>query len=89
MRMRKTKMQNLSSRDGGIMLSYDDYVTIKITKVKDEFGNFAHWEADNLFSNNSYGSGSTGPTFLSVLDTSLDQIRETAQYWMSSDANRQ
>ena len=88
MRMQKAKMQNLSSRDGGMMMRYDDYVTIKITKVKDEFGNFLHWESDTNFSDNSYGSGSTGPTFLSVLDTSLDQIRETAQYWMSSDANR-
>lgn len=70
------------------MLSYDDNVTIKIIKVKDEFGKFLHWEYEVNFSNNWYTAGGTSPTFYSSIDSALDYIREQAQYWSSSDANK-
>jgi len=36
------------------MLEYSDYVTIKIIKVKDELGQFSHWESETKFSDNMY-----------------------------------
>lgn len=69
------------------MLDYDDYVTIKIIKVKDEVGEFTHWEHEVQFSENYYSSGGTSPDFYGVVDMALDQIRETAQFWTSDDAN--
>lgn len=70
------------------MLTYDDNVKIKIIKVKDEFGNFSHWEYEVEFSNNWYKAGGTGPTFYGSIDEALDYIMEVAQYWSSSDANK-
>lgn len=70
------------------MLIYDDYVTIKITKVKDEFGKFSHWESDTVFSNENHTGGATGPTFGSALDSAVDYLYETSQFWMSDDANK-
>ena len=69
------------------MLDYSDNVNIKIIKVRDEVGNFTHWESEVNFSDNSYGMGCTAPTFYSVVDEALDYMRDVAQYWMSSDAN--
>lgn len=69
------------------MMNYNDYVTIKITKVKDDLGNFLHWESDTQFSENWYEAGSTGPTFYSAVDGALDYIQEVAQYWASNDSN--
>lgn len=69
------------------MLDYDDFVTIKITKVRDEFGKFTHWESDTKFNNEWYAGGSTGPTFYSAVDSSLEYIRDVAQYWTIDDSN--
>lgn len=69
------------------MLNYDDHVMIKIIKVKDEFGQFSHWESDTRFDTEYYGGGATGPTFGSVLDSSIEYLQDTAQYWMAADAN--
>lgn len=70
------------------MLDYDDTVTIKIIKVKDKITNeFSHWESEVEFSDNSYGSMCTGPTFYGVLDEAIDYMREVSQYWMSDDSN--
>lgn len=69
------------------MLNYDDYVDIRIIKVKDEFGNFCHWESEVKFSNNSYSSGCTSPTYYGVIDEALEQIRDVAQYWTIDDSN--
>lgn len=69
------------------MLDYSDYVTIKIIKVKDELGNFLHWESDTQFSDNSYSASCSGPTYYGVIDEALDYIRDVAQYWSSSDSN--
>ena len=69
------------------MLEYSDYVTIKITKVKDELGQFTHWEAETSFSDNWYKSEITGPDFPGVVDEAFDYIRAVAQYWSSEDAN--
>ena len=69
------------------MLDYSDYVTIKIIKVKDELGNFLHWESDTQFCDNSYAAFCSGPTYYGVIDESLDYIRDVAQYWSSSDSN--
>ena len=69
------------------MLDYDDYVTIKITKVKDEVGKFLFWEQDTQFSENWYSTGGTGPDFHGVVDMVLDQIREVAQFWTIDNAN--
>ena len=71
------------------MLNYDDKVIIKITKVKDEFGNFTHWESDIRFNEEYYGAGATGPTFYSVVDDAIDYLTDRAQYWMSDDANNE
>lgn len=70
------------------MLDYSDNVTIKITKVKDEFGKFTHWEADVSFSNNSFEMGGTSPDYFGVVDMALDHIRDVAQYWTIDDANK-
>ena len=70
------------------MLEYSDYVTIKIIKVKDELGQFSHWESETKFSDNMYGAEITGPTFYGVIDEALDYIKDVAQYWTSDDANR-
>lgn len=69
------------------MLDYSDYVTIKIIKVKDELGNFSHWESDTQFCENSYSAFCSGPTYYGVVDESLDYIRDVAQFWSSSDSN--
>lgn len=69
------------------MLNYDDSVVIKITKVKDEWGNFTHWESDTRFNSEYYGGGSTDPTFYSALDSAIEYLISTAQYWMSDDSN--
>ena len=69
------------------MLNYDDSVVIKITKVKDEFGNFTHWESDVRFNEEYYGGGSTDPTFYSAIDSAVEYLTDRAQYWMIDDAN--
>ena len=69
------------------MLNYDDSLIIKIIKVKDETGKFSHWESDTRFNEEYYGGGATGPTFYSVVDDALEYVRDTAQFWMSSDSN--
>ena len=70
-----------------MMLNYDDSVVIKIIKVRDELGNFTHWESETQFSENWYGSFATGPTYFGVIDEAFDYIKEVAQFWMSSNAN--
>ena len=70
-----------------MMLNYDDSVIIKITKVKDELGNFTHWESDTRFNEEYYGGGGTGPTFYSAIDAALEYLTDRAQYWMIDDAN--
>ena len=69
------------------MLDYNDSVVIKITKVKDEFGQFSHWESDTRFNEEYYGGGATGPTFYSVLDSATEYLVDHAQHWMSADSN--
>lgn len=77
----------LNLRKKKMMLNYDDSVVIKIIKVKDETGKFSHWESDTRFNEEYYGGGSTGPDFFSVVDNALEYIKDTAQFWMSDDAN--
>lgn len=70
------------------MLNYDDYVDVKIIKVRDEFGNFCHWEYEVRFDDKeSYPAGGTAPTFYGAYDSAFDAIRNAAHLWMSSDAN--
>lgn len=69
------------------MLQYSDYVTIKVIKIKDEWGNFSHWESETQFSDNSYECGATSPTYYGAIDESLDYIREVAQFWTADDSN--
>ena len=69
------------------MLNYDDSVVIKITKVKNELGEFSHWESDTRFNEEYYGGGSIGPTFYSALDGAVDYLVSVAQHWMFSDSN--
>lgn len=70
------------------MLNYDDFVEIKIFKVKDEVGEFIHWEYEVRFDDKeSYAGGGTGPTFNSVFDGSFEAIRNAAHLWMIDDAN--
>lgn len=69
------------------MLKYDDFVEIKLIKVKDELGKFTHWEHEVKFSENWYASGGTGPTFYDNVDSALDYIMDTARYWTGDDAN--
>ena len=69
------------------MLSYGDHVTIKVIKVKDEFGNFLHWEHEINFSNSWYEAGGTSPDFYGSIDSALDYIKEEAQHWMSANSN--
>lgn len=70
------------------MLNYDDYVDIKIIKVKDIFGQFSHWEYEVRFDDKeSYPAGGTSPTFNGAVDSAYDAIRNAAYLWISSDAN--
>lgn len=70
------------------MLNYDDYVDIKIMKVKDEFGTFSHWEYEVRFDDKeAFAGGGTTPTFYGAIDDSFDAIRNAARLWISDDAN--
>ena len=69
------------------MLDYGDFVTIKVTKVKNDRGEFSHWEADTSFSDNWYKCEITSPTFYGATDEAFEYIRNVAQYWTADDAN--
>ena len=71
------------------MLNYDDYVEIKIMKVKDEFGVFSHWEYEVRFDDKeAFAGGGTSPDFIGAFDSSFDAIRNVAGLWMANDANK-
>lgn len=70
------------------MLNYDDCVFVKLMKVKDELGNFQHWEYEVRFDDKeSYAGGGIAPTFSEAFEDSYNAIRNVAHLWMSSDAN--
>ena len=70
------------------MLNYDDFVNVKIIKVKDELGKFTHWEYEVRFDDiGAYAGGGTAPTFSEAFEDSYKAVRNVAYIWMSSDAN--
>jgi len=70
-------------------LDFSDYVTIKITKVKDSTGP-AYWQMDIDGSDGEIGGG-TAPTFYGVVDMAIEMARERNDIddpeWSRFDAN--
>ena len=69
------------------MLEYDDYVTIKIIKVKDELGRFSHWESETSFSRDWHKYKANSPYFYDTVEEALHHVKAVAQYWTTGDTN--
>ena len=63
------------------MLEYSDYVTVKLTKVKDETGRFSHWESETQFSRDWHKYKANSQYFYDTLEEALHHIKAVAQYW--------
>ena len=63
------------------MLDYSDYVTIKVIKVKNELGQFSHWESETQFSRDWHKYKTNSSYFYDTIEEALRHIKGLAQYW--------
>jgi hypothetical protein len=63
------------------MLNYDDYVIVKMIKVKDQFGQFSHWVSETQFSDNWYKYEAEDIDFQSAKNKAFEHIKDVAQFW--------